>query len=61
MLEMSIKECLMCENRGTIWENIGCGYQVVQCPVCHGKSHKEPDWDAIQAKLQKRIAEKARA
>lgn len=55
---MSIKECLMCENRGTIWANIGYGYQIVQCPECKGKSHEEPDWDSIRTNLEKRIAEK---
>ena len=48
----------MCENRGTIWANIGYGYQIVQCPECKGKSHEEPDWDSIRTNLEKRIAEK---
>lgn len=54
---MSIN-CLMCENRGTVWANVGYGYQIVQCPECKGKSHKEFDVVAMRAKLQKRIAEK---
>ena len=54
-------ECLMCGNRGTIWANTGYGYQIVQCPECNGKSHKEFDVAAMRAKLQKQIAEKRTA
>lgn len=48
----------MCGNRGTIWANTGYGYQIIQCPECKGKSHKEFDIAAMRTKLQKRIAEK---
>lgn len=48
----------MCGNRGTIWANTGYGYQIVQCPECNGKSHKEFDVAAMRAKLQNKIAEK---
>ena len=51
----------MCGNRGTIWANTGYGYQIVQCPECNGKSHKEFDVAAMRAKLQKQIAEKRTA
>lgn len=50
-------QCLRCGDRGTIWANIGHGYQIVQCPECKGKSHKELDVNAMRAKLQKRIRE----